>query len=100
MSHESPAQPRIGPRAQTFSFDYYTLFRRYCTTVSCSGAAFEPGRQSFKMAMEYIAARRIDVSTMITHRFPFARLMDAYALAKSREDGAVKVVVEMPAYGR
>ena len=74
------------------------MFRKYCHVATISGSAFEPGLKSFRMAVELIASGAIDVTPLPTHRFPFERLTEAYELARSREDGAIKVVVQMPAY--
>ncbi len=86
------------PRATIFTFDFWTFFRKYCYTTSSGSSAFEPGRRSFRMALDLVGSGAIDVSTMVTHRFPFERVQEAYDLAKSREDGAVKIVIEMPGY--
>jgi threonine dehydrogenase-like Zn-dependent dehydrogenase len=84
------------PRANTFEFDFWTLFRKYCSITSSGASALEPGSKSFHMALGLIRDGQIDVSTMISHRLPFERLAEAYELAYSREDGAVKVIIEMP----
>jgi len=84
------------PRAYHFTFDFWTLFRKYCYTTSSGASAFEPGRRSFRMALELIGAGVIDVSSMITHHFPFERVAEAYELAKTRQDGVIKIVIAMP----
>ncbi|NLE43747.1 MAG: alcohol dehydrogenase, partial [Chloroflexi bacterium] len=38
----------------------------------------------------------IDVAPMITHHVPFDRVAEGYELARTREDGAIKVIIEMP----
>jgi threonine dehydrogenase-like Zn-dependent dehydrogenase len=82
----------------TMEFDYWTLFRRRCRLISSDRTGEEPGLKSFRLALEYIGGGRIDVGPMITHRFPFDRVVDAYELARTREDGAIKILVEMPSY--
>ena len=84
------------PRATRFDFDFWTFFDKYCNTTTISGAVFEPERKSFKQALNLIAKGEIDVSPMLTHRFPFERVMEAYELARTRDDGAIKIVIEMP----
>ena len=86
------------PRATTFDFDFWTLFRKYCYTTSAGASALEPGRRSFHTALDSIANGVIDVSPMLTHRFPFERVMETYELARTRDDGVIKVVIEMPGY--
>lgn len=50
---------------------------------------------STRMAIDLIASGEIDVSQMITHHIPFADVLDAYELHRTRKDGAIKIVVEM-----
>jgi threonine dehydrogenase-like Zn-dependent dehydrogenase len=88
------------PRATEFTFDFWTLFRKYCYTTSSGASGFEPGKPSFYMALDLIASGAIDVCCMITHRFAFEQVMDAYELARTRDEGAIKVVIEMPFYAR
>ena len=84
------------PRAQAFDFDYWTFFHKSCRTMTSSDAMADPRRESFWQALDLIARGEIDVSPMLTHRFPFERLGEAYELARTRDDGAIKVVIEMP----
>ena len=86
------------PRATDFAFDFWTLFRKYCYTTTSGASAFEPGRTSFKMALDLIAKGAIDVSPMLTHRLTFEQVVDAYELAQTRDDGVIKIVIEMPGY--
>jgi threonine dehydrogenase-like Zn-dependent dehydrogenase len=86
------------PRAYDFAFDYETFFRKYATTTSIAGAAFEPGEKSSYAALDLVASGAIDVTPLLTHRLPFDRVHRGYELARDRSDGAVKVVVEMPGY--
>jgi len=88
------------PKRQRFEFDYQTFFRRYATTITNSETATEPGLASFRAAVAMVAGGRIDVSSLPTHRFPFSRVADAYALALSRADGVLKTVVVMPGFER
>lgn len=84
------------PRAYGFAFDYETFFRKYCTTTSIAGAGFEPGLKSTRAALELVASGAIDVAPLLTHRLPFARVLEGYRLARDRDDGAIKIVIEMP----
>jgi len=85
------------PRGErVFGFDYWSLFRKYCNLIASSGAILDPGRESFRMALDLIASGEIDVSAMVTHRFKFDDVLDAYELARTRDDGAIKIVIEMP----
>ena len=53
-------------------------------------------RRDFPLAMQWIQEGRIDVSPIITHRFPLAKLQEAFELFRDRKDGAIKVIVNFP----
>lgn len=84
------------PRTRTFAFDFGVFFDKFCNTVSNSGTAFEPDHLSTKQALQMIASGDIDVEPLITHTFPFGRVMDAYELARTRGDSCIKILVEVP----
>ena len=86
------------PRAYNLMFDFWTLFRKYCYTTTSGGSPFESGRRSFYAALDLIARGEIDVTPMLTHRLTFEQVNQGYELARTREDGAIKVVIEMPGY--
>ncbi len=86
------------PRITEFRFDFAGFFRKYCYTTSLAGAPSEPGCASFRAALRLVASGEIDVTPLLTHRFKFAQVPQAYELAKTRADGVIKIVVEMPAF--
>ena len=88
------------PRMATFNFEFWTFFRKYCYANASGAAAYDPRRASFRQALDWIAQEEIEVSPMLTHRFPFERVMEAYELVRTRDDGVIKAVVEMPGYCR
>ena len=48
----------------------------------------------FREAVELLAAGRISVSPMITHRFPIGEAQEAFAVAQHKEEhGAIKVLI-------
>ena len=53
-------------------------------------------RRDFPLAMRWIQEGRIDVSPIITHTYPLAKLQDAFELFRDRRDGAIKVIVNFP----
>ena len=81
-----------------FEFDFWELFRKYCDIITNAEVQSEPGLVSFKSAIRLIANGDIDVSPMISHHIPFDRVFEAYELARSRDDGALKIIIEMPGY--
>lgn len=54
-------------------------------------------KRDFPLAMQWLSEGRIDVSPIITHRFPLAEIQQAFELFRDRKDGAIKVIVEFPA---
>jgi 2-desacetyl-2-hydroxyethyl bacteriochlorophyllide A dehydrogenase len=84
------------PRGQTIPFDFETMFHKCCHAHTIVGATVEPNQASTHKALEIIASGQIDVKPLITHRVPFADVMDAYELHRTRGDECVKIVIEMP----
>lgn len=54
--------------------------------------------RDFPLAMQWIGEGRVDLSPIITHRFPLAEIQTAFETFRDRTDGALKVIVEFPAY--
>jgi len=54
-------------------------------------------RRDFPLAMQWIGEGRIDVTPILTHRFPLAEIQAAFELFHRRRDGALKVLVDFPA---
>lgn len=50
--------------------------------------------RDFPLAMRWIQEGRIDVSPIITHRFPLTQLQEAFELFRDRKDGAIKVIID------
>jgi threonine dehydrogenase-like Zn-dependent dehydrogenase len=51
-------------------------------------------RPFVKIAQRAIARGRIDPARLITHRFPFAKVQDAFDTYRDRRDGALKVLID------
>jgi threonine dehydrogenase-like Zn-dependent dehydrogenase len=45
--------------------------------------------------MEVISSGFLDVSPVLTHRYLFEQVMEAYELQKTGVDGAVKILVDL-----
>lgn len=84
------------PHEQEFLFDYWSFFRSYASSYSFSGAMQPTDNAVFEMALSLIASGEVSVRNMITHRYPLEDVAGAYSRARHRDDGAVKVIVEMP----
>lgn len=75
------------------SQNWRDMFFKNITVHTSVGPDF---RRDFPLAMQWIQQRRIDVSPMITHKFPLARLQEAFEIFRDRRDGAIKVIVNFP----
>ena len=52
---------------------------------------------TFPLAMQWLAEGRVDLSPLLTHRFPLAQMQEAFDIFRDRKEGAIKVLVEFPA---
>jgi L-iditol 2-dehydrogenase len=75
------------------TFPFAQLFQQRPLLVFSVGTQLEPGLASFREAVELIAQGRVDVRRHLTHRFPIDDIARALALARWREDGAIKVAI-------
>ena len=55
-------------------------------------------KRDFPLAMRWIGEARIDVSKVITHRYKLDQIQTAFETFRDRKEGAIKVLVEFPAY--
>ena len=72
-------------------FDWDTFFRKRLDLHTVFGAQDEPGLPAFQLATDFIKNGEIDMEPFVTHQYPIERVQDAFNLASSREDGALKV---------
>ena len=64
-------------------------YRNLTVTGTTGGAAMD-----YHAAAALIASRRVDVRSIISHRFPFTKLSDAYAVAMAAEGLKIVLTVE------
>lgn len=83
------------PRAHEMTFNMWNFFRKSPSVQSMVGALTDPGHSCTKMALDMIASGEANVGPMITHHFPFDEVQDAYDLQYTRDEGAVKIVVDI-----
>ena len=75
--------------------EWRELQQKNLTVHSSINPSFE---RDFPLAMRWIAESRINLMSLITHRFPLSEIQTAFETFKYRRDGALKVAVEFPAY--
>jgi alcohol dehydrogenase len=63
-------------------------------TTLCPG-----GKERMRRLMELVRSGRVDLTPLLTHTFPFDRILAAYELFGGRRDGVIKVAVKMPGTG-
>ena len=81
------------PRQPVFEFAYLTWYRKR-PHMQTSSIADGTGSALYELALNLIARGDVDVAGLISHRLPLARVADAYDLARTRRDGALKVAVD------
>ena len=84
------------PRGHEMNFRMFDFFRKSPQTQSMVGALGDPGHSCTRIAMDLIASGAADVGPMITHHFDFEQVPEAYELQNTRDEGALKIVVNMP----
>ncbi|WP_205620121.1 zinc-binding dehydrogenase [Cohnella thermotolerans] len=57
-------------------------------TTLCPG-----GRERMLQLIRLVRSKRLDLTSMITHRFPIDRALEAYELFEQQRDGVIKVVI-------
>jgi len=84
------------PRFETCEFNFSNLFFKCCHASTTVGVANEPHLTSLRTAVDLIASGEANAADLITHRVKFSETIDAYEMHRTRADGAVKIVIEMP----
>ncbi|MCA9212246.1 MAG: zinc-binding dehydrogenase [Planctomycetales bacterium] len=84
------------PRDQTFMYNFNGLYHKCCHASTIVGASNEPNLTSLRAAIDLVASGEAMAADLITHRVKFSETIDAYEMHRTRADGAVKIVIEMP----
>ncbi len=82
------------PRLETLDYPFAELFRKTALVRTIVGALSDPNHECTRMALDLIDRGEANVGPMITHHFPFAQVIDAYDLQTTRDEGAVKIIVD------
>ena len=81
----------LPPTMDRVPFDWDTFFRKRLDLHTVFGAQDEPGLPAFQLAVDFIRNGEIDMEPFVTHQFPITRVQEAFDLADTRGDGALKV---------
>jgi L-iditol 2-dehydrogenase len=81
----------LPPTMDRVAFDWDTFFRKRLDMHTVFGAQDEPGLPAFQLAVDFITRGEIDMAPFVTHQFPITQVQEAFDLAHSKEDGALKV---------
>ncbi len=82
------------PPSKINAIRWYDLFLKNLTIYTSVNPDFS---RDFPLAMRWIGEGRMDVSTLITHRYDLANIQTAFETFRDRKDGALKVMVKFPA---
>ncbi len=83
------------PRLNTLEYPFFDLFRKTVLVRTIVGALSDPNHECTRMALDLIERGEAKVGPMITHRFPFDQVFDAYELQTTRDEGAIKIVIDL-----
>ncbi len=81
------------PREQLDGIQWRNLWLKNLCVHTSVGPDFT---RDFPLAMRWINEGRIDVSPIITHRYPLAEIQAAFDTFRHRRDGALKVFLDFP----
>ena len=87
---------QFGVPYEPITVNYGRIFTKCLEHKSIVHAATEPGHSSTLQALDLIAGGALDMSAVLTHRFPFDKVLEAYELYQNATDNAVKIVIDMP----
>ena len=79
------------PKKPTFEHRFWELYSKQPRILFSTVG----GPAMFTLAINLIARGDVDVSGIITHRFPLDRVAEAYDTAHNRSDAAVRVAIDL-----
>ena len=83
------------PEEQEVTFDYLTAISKQLTMIGTVSATCEAPARPIQRAVDLRAKGETDLSWLITHRFGFDEAPAGYELYAGREDGLIKLVLEI-----
>jgi len=83
------------PEEKQVTFDYLTAISKQLTMVGTVSATCEAPAKPIQDAVDRQSKGEVDLSWLITHRFDFGEAPAGYELYASREDGLIKLVLDV-----
>ena len=83
------------PEEQEVTFDYLTAISKQLTMIGTVSATCEAPAKPRQQAVDLRAKGESNLSWLITHRFGFDEAPAGYELYAGREDGLIKLVLEL-----
>ncbi len=83
------------PEEKEVTFDYLGAISKQLTMIGTVSATCEAPARPIQRAVDLRAKGEADLSWLITHRFGFDQAPTGYELYASREDGLIKLVLEV-----
>ena len=63
-------------------------------TLTVFGIGGNGGRGQYERSLELIRTGRVDLEPLVTHRFALEDAPEAFEVASTKRDGAIKVLLE------
>ena len=84
------------PRATLAPFAIKDFFYKNLTMRAAVGSLRDTDHSCTRQALHMIASGEVDAAPLLTHRFAFSQVLEAYELHAARDEGAIKILIDMP----
>ena len=83
------------PEEREVTFDYLAAISKQLTMIGTVSATCEDPARPIQEAVDILSKGKIDLSWLITHRFAFDDAPAAYNLYANRNDGLIKLILDI-----